>query len=242
MQGQFHQLGAQLMLDGAHPLSPRRGQQQFDGGVGHGAGQRVAHKGRPMHKDAGLPITHGASHMFGSECGRQRQVAAGKRLAQTHDVGADAGPVAGKQLAGAAKAGGYLVGNQEHAELVAQGAHPLQVAGVVEAHTAGALHYGFEHDGGDLLVMVRHQGGQLHHATLVPLGVETAAGGLHEMVLGQEALVELVHPAIRVAHAHGAEGVAVITTAQSNELGARRPLGVPVLLGHLERHLHRHRA
>ncbi len=90
--------------------------------------------------------------------------------------------------------------------------------------------------------MIRHQGGELHHATLVPLGVEAAARGFHEMVLGQEALVELVHAAIRIAHAHGAEGVAVIAAPQGNEFGAGCAPGVPVLLGHLEGHLHRHRA
>lgn len=67
--------------------------------------------------------------MLGGEGRREGEVAAGERLAQTHDVGADPRPVAGKQLAGAAKAGGNLVSYEQHAEFVAQGAHPLQIAG-----------------------------------------------------------------------------------------------------------------
>ena len=90
--------------------------------------------------------------------------------------------------------------------------------------------------------MIRHQGGQLHHALLVPLSVEAAAWRFDEMVFGQEALVELVHAAIGIAHAHGAEGVAVIAAPKGNEFGAGRPFGMPVLLGHLEGYLHRHRA
>ena len=195
-----------------------------------------------MHKDPGLAVTDGASHMLGGEGGRERQIAAGERLAQTHDVRADAGPVTGEQLAGATETGGDLVGDEQHPELVAQGAHPLQVARVVEAHAAGPLDDGLQHDGGDLLVMIRHQGGQLHHAIFIPLCVEAAARRLHKQLLGQEPLVELVHAAVGVGDAHGAEGIPVITAAQAEEAGSGGALGVPVLLGHLERHLHRHRA
>ena len=195
-----------------------------------------------MHKDAGLAVTDGAGDMFGSQGGREGEVAAGERLAQTHDVGADPRPVAGKQLTGAAKAGGDLVGDEQQAELVAQGAHPLQVAGMIEAHATGPLNDGFEHDGGYLFVAIGNQLRQLYDAALVPLGVEATAGRFDKMVLGQEALVELVHAAIRIADAHGAEGVAVIATPQGDELGAGCSPGVPVLLGHLECHLHRHRA
>ncbi len=131
------------MFDGAHPLLPRGGEQQVDGGVGHGAGKRVAHKGGSVHKDARLAAADGAGNLLCGQGRRQGEVAPGEGLAQTHDVGADAGPVTGKQLTGATKAGGNLVGNQEHAELVAQGAHPLQVAGVIEAHAARPLDDGF---------------------------------------------------------------------------------------------------
>ncbi len=44
------------------------------------------------------------------------------------------------------------------------------------------------------------------------------------MVLGQEALVEIVHAAIRIADAHGAEGITVIAAAQGDKLGPGRPL------------------
>ncbi|MNM38091.1 hypothetical protein D3C81_488390 [compost metagenome] len=194
-----------------------------------------------MHKDPRFPVTDGTGDLLRGEGGRQRQVAAGERLAKAHDVGADPCPVAGKQLAGAAKASGDLVGDEQQAELVAQGAHPLQVAGMIETHAACPLHDGFEHDGGYLFVAIGNQLRQLYDAALVPLGVEATAGRFDKMVLGQEALVELVHAAIRIADAHGAEGVTVIAAPQGDELGAGRSPGVPVLLGHLECHLHRHR-
>ncbi len=230
------------MFYGAYSLLPRRGEQQLDGGVGHRAGKRIAHKGGAVHKDPCLAVTDGAGDMLGGEGRREGEIATGERLTQTHDVGSDASPVAGKQLAGAAKAGGDFVGDEQYAELVAQGAHPLQVAGVIEAHAASPLHDGLKHDGGDLLVMIRHERRQLHHALLVPLGVEATARRFDKMVLGQESLVELVHAAIGVADAHGAEGVAVITAAQGDKFGSGRPFGVPVLLRHLERHFHRYRA
>ncbi|MNZ29275.1 hypothetical protein D3C78_465200 [compost metagenome] len=112
---------------------------------------------------------------------------------------------------------------------------------MIEAHAARSLDYGLQHYGGYLFVAIGNQLRQLHHAALVPLGMKAAAGGGHEMVLRQEALVELVHAAIRVTDAHGAEGVAVIAAPQGDKFGPWRPLGVPVLLGHLECHLHRHR-
>ncbi len=195
-----------------------------------------------MHKNPRFPVANRAGDMLSGEGGREGHVTAGERLAKAHDVGADASPVTGKQLAGATKPGGNLVGNQQQAELVAQSAYPLQIAGVVEAHAARSLHYGLEDDGCDLFMMVSDERGEIHHTLFVPLGVETAAGGRGEVVLGQEALVELVHAAIRVTNAHGTEGVAVIAAAQCDELGSGGAFGVPVLLGHLERHFHRYRS
>ncbi len=53
-------------------------------------------------------------HARGGQRCRQGQVAAGQRLAETQDVGRHAGMLAGEQLAGAAEAGGDLVGDQQH--------------------------------------------------------------------------------------------------------------------------------
>ena len=81
----------------------------------------------------------------------QRDVAAGERLADAHDVGADAGVVGGEQLTGAAEAGGDLVEDQQHVVAVADRAQVDQVARVVEPHAARALHDGFDDDGGQFV-------------------------------------------------------------------------------------------
>ena len=70
---------------------------------------------------------------------RERQVAAGERLAEAQDVGGDARVLAGEQRAGAAEAGGDLVGDEQHAVRVAQLAQEAQERRVVEAHAARAL-------------------------------------------------------------------------------------------------------
>ena len=80
-----------------------------------------------------------------------RQVPAGQRLADAHDVRRDAGVVGGEQLAGPAEAGGDLVEDQQHVVGQAQLAQHVQVARVVEAHAAGALHHRLDDHRGQLV-------------------------------------------------------------------------------------------
>jgi hypothetical protein len=60
---------------------------------------------------------------LGGQHRRQRQGAAGQSLGQAQQVGGDAGLFGREHRAGAAEADRDLVGDQEHAELVAQRAH-----------------------------------------------------------------------------------------------------------------------
>ena len=67
------------------------------------------------------------------------KVAAGERLAQAENVRGDARVFTGEQPAGAAKAGGDLVGDQQHVVRGTQGAH-----GMIEPHAACALPDGLQ--------------------------------------------------------------------------------------------------
>ena len=59
--------------------------------------------------------------------------------------------VGGEQLAGAAESGGDLVEDQQHVVAVADGTQVGQVARIVEAHPARALHHGFDDDRGEFV-------------------------------------------------------------------------------------------
>ena len=71
--------------------------------------------------------------------GRQRQVAAGQRLADAHHVRRHPGVLGREERAGAAEPGRDLVEDEQHAVRVARLPQHPQVAGVVEAHPARAL-------------------------------------------------------------------------------------------------------
>ena len=86
----------------------------------------------------------------GAQGGGQAEISAGQRLADADDVRADAGVVCGEQLAGAAEPGRDLVENQQHLVTTADVTQVAQIAGIVEAHAAGALHDGFDDHGRQL--------------------------------------------------------------------------------------------
>ena len=94
----------------------------------HAAGQGVAHKGGAVHESVVLTVANERLvHPVGGQRGRMAQIPAGQPLGEHHDIRRDARVVGGKQPAGAAKAGGYFVENQQHAKLVAQRPGAAQV-------------------------------------------------------------------------------------------------------------------
>jgi hypothetical protein len=79
---------------------------------------------------------------------------------------------------------------------------------------------------------------------VVPAGLAKAAGrGRGEKLPGQDIGKEVVHASDRVAHGHGGEGIAMVAGAQGQQaVTAGLAPGLVVLEGHLDGHLHRHRA
>ena len=148
-------------------------------GVADRHGQRIAAEGGAV--DAG---GHADRRSVGRKAGAHREAAA-DALGDRHQVGLDAGPFIGEQLAGPADAALHLVEDQQQAMLVAELAQPLQRLRGEWPDAALALHRldqdrgGFRGDrlGGGVDVVERHL------VEAVDLGAETfeifllAAGG-----------------------------------------------------------------
>ncbi|CFM10567.1 Uncharacterised protein [Bordetella pertussis] len=167
--------------------------------------------------------------------GRQRQRPAGQRLGQGDDVGPHPGLLEGEHRARASETGEDLVENQQDAVSVGQFAQPREHLRVMQQHAAGALHQGLDQHAGDppgMALQVRLQGRQRG----------LVARQRQHVVLGQQAAEHGVHPLVRVAHRHGAEGVAMVAAAKRHEArAAALALVEPELHGHFHGHLHRHR-
>ena len=103
---------------------------------------------------------------------------------------------------------------------------------MIEAH-ATPLDYGFEHDGGDFLVMIRHQGGEAPRTARPTRRGKAAAGGFHEMVLGQEAL--RARACRRRDRRRSWRRRCHRDSPPAGKAQQGVPFGVPVLLGHLAR-------
>ena len=99
-----------------------------------------------------------ARDLAGAEHRGERQVAAGQRLADAHDVGRDPRPLGGEQGAGAAEAGRDLVEDQQQAVLVGDLAEHAQALGGVGVHAAGALQHRLDDDRGQLVRVRRRRG------------------------------------------------------------------------------------
>ncbi len=196
-----------------------------------------------MHQRTGGARTDGAGDAGAAQGGGQAEGSAGERLADAHDVGADAGVVGGEQLTGATEAGGDLVEDQQYPVPVADLPQVDQVARVVEAHPSGALHDGFDDHGG-------HLGGVLRQLRLERRGVAGVVVAGHrrgEHLLGQHRMCpgcpQLVHAAVGVADAHRGERVAVVAAAPGHQpVTGGLAAAAPVLQRHLDRDLDRHRA
>ncbi len=161
---------------------------------------------------------HAAGRLAGGEAGAHREAAA-DALGRGQDVGRDARPLVGEELAGAADAGLDLVHDEQEAVLVAerpQGAQPL-----VRDHPQAAL----------ALDRLDHQGGGLGRDR-----------GLQGLQVAERHLVEAVHlraEAVDVlllaAGRDGGERPAVERTLEGDDpVALRMAAGGVVLAGHLD--------
>src|SRR6185312_8997863 len=202
-------------------------------------GQRIGHERRAVHQRAGLVRADRVRDVAAAQRRGQRDVAAGERLANTHDVGADARVVGGEQLPGAAEPGGNLVEDQQDVVAVADRTQVNEIPRVVEPHAPRALHDGFDDHGGQLVGVF----GQLLFEHLAVGGVVFTGYLGRELLAGQDVGPQRVHPALWVAHAHRGEGVAVVAAAPGHQpVLVASADAAPVLQRHLDGHLDRYRA
>ena len=198
-----------------------------------------------MHEPAPGPrVAHGRRDLLGRQGRREGEVAAGQGLADAEDVGDDARGLAGPPRAGAPEAGGDLVVDRQQPVLaghLGEGGDGRRVVGV---HAARALEDRLDDHRGELVGV---PGGEV--ADLLGPGVELLGvgagtrGSRGEDVLGEGALPQRVHAAVRVGHRHRREGVAVVAAADREESGAAPLAATDLRLeGHLHRDLDRDRA
>ena len=90
------------------------GEHDIEHGIADRHGKRIAAEGRAMRAGG-----HAGRGFGGRETGAHRKAAA-DALGDRHDVGRDAGPFIGEELAGAADAALDLVEDQQQAVLVAK--------------------------------------------------------------------------------------------------------------------------
>jgi hypothetical protein len=231
-------------------LDGLRGLEQVEGGIGGGAGHRIAGEAVRMQEGAAAVLApEGLEHRLGGEHRRERQGAAGEAFRQAEEVRGDAGLLAGEQGAGAAEAHGDLVGDQVHAKVaVAEPPRLGEVGRVVHAHAAGALHQRLQHQGGEGLALAFEQGGERGGGAagaglrrFARRGVEGIGRG-HQPRLQQQRGVDAAVER-DVAHGQRAERLAVVAVLQRHEAGALRLPGVLVgVEAHLERDLDRRAA
>ena len=124
-----------------HVIEEAGFQHDVEHGVGRCDRERIAAKGRAVRARR-----HAGGGVRGGKARADRKAAA-QRFRQRHDVGRNAEPLVGKQIAGAAHARLHLVENQQQALVVAQLAQRPKEGIRCAAHAALALHR-LDQDGG----------------------------------------------------------------------------------------------
>jgi hypothetical protein len=196
-----------------------------------------------VHEHARLALRDRGADLGARERRSEADRPARERLAHAQEIGRDRRVLAREHLAGAPEAGRDLVGDQQHAVLVAQRARARQIVGRVEPHAARALYDRLEDQRGELVAVRAQQVGEPAPVLLAARLVEAARGPFGEVLDRQRAREQAVHARDGIAHGHRAERVAVIGAAQREQtLAARLSARVPVLQGELDRDLDRHGA
>jgi hypothetical protein len=174
-QGRAQHLVAHL----AHPVHDPLLLEDPDAGHGAGAGQHVPGVGEA----AGVrPVVEGGGDAPGDDHAAQGEVAAVHALGEADQVGRDVPSGLDREpLAAATEAGHDLVGDEHDAVLVAEVAHPGQVAGWRHEDAVGA-HHRFQDDGRDGLGTFHHD--RVGQVGQRPLGLLGLAGGVEGGAVG----------------------------------------------------------
>ncbi len=148
-----------------------------------------------------------------------------------------------KSVPGAPEARRHLIEDDEHAGGAGPLDQRLEEGGTADAHAARPLQQGLDDDGGDVLdaprqpVFERGEGALLALLHLI-VALESGGEGQHRHPTHQPA--EQIEEARAAPERHGAERVAVIAAVEGEKHAPPRLAAIgPILIGDLERHLHR---
>ena len=151
--------------------------------------------------------------------------------------------LAGEQLAGAAKAGGDFIGDQQNLRFITQHPDLAKIFRGIETHASGSLDDWFQDDRSDFIMMGLDQAADTGDVTVLPVRIVGYGRCIGEELLGKNLREKMVHARIRIADGHGAGGVAVVAAPyRQHPLLSRAPPGGPVLDCHLHGNLNRNRA
>ena len=143
--------------------------------------------------------------------------------------------LAGEQLAGAAKAGGNFIGDQQHVRCITQRPDLAEVFRGIETHASGSLDNRLQDNRGDLIMMGLDQASEAGDVAVLPVRIIGYGRCIGEELLGKNLREKMMHARIGIADRHGAGRVTVVAAPDRQHLLlARAPLGGPVL----DRHLH----
>ena len=216
MRSQALEPGRELRDLGLKLLEGAVGIENAERGESHGAGQCVARIGVAV--EEGAPGFVGAQeareNFLARQRRRERQVTPGDPLGNAHHVGCDALLLAGEESSGAPEAGGDLVGDEQDAMRIAELSQSPQVALGVDEHPGCALDQRLDHHRGQLMRLWAATASWL---TADPSGSPGRRGRADHL---EEELAKDVVKEIDAAGGNGADGVAVIGLAESQELPA----------------------
>ena len=194
-----------------------------------------------MKERAGAIVAEeGVVHRVGRARRAERQIAGGQRFRQTDDVGRDVGVLARKHPAGAAESGEHFVGDEQHAEAIAEPAHAGEKFRRPDDHPAGALQHRLDDAPRRPLASCQRTpasasrsrqaidlAGRALEAERAPIAVRRVRAHDLEQQRRERARENRI-----LAHRHRADRVAVIRVVQRDEgLRARLAPVDPVLAG-----------
>ena len=170
---------------------------------------RVGEAGAQEEVGVGLEWT---AHSGADEHAAERLVSRRDGLGERDEVGAHAETMGGEPMTESAEAADHLVEDQEGTVLIAQSAHALDVSLGGWEHATRTL-YGFDQDGGETILVLRHRDGQR---------LEVVGGYLHHVAHQRAVSLAIGRNALRARSAVGGAVVAALTRDDDGLLGMTR--------------------